>query len=173
MLLQNVNEMAACFRHAGMFATNDFTCLHGASINVGTGVIVRANRGAFERNSSKNSLCARIAENLSAHPSICIRGSCTSLGACGNGSIASQLYLAAEDGIHAAAVHNQQDQVRSFSADLKADARAFKSVHRRGSPSSAEVLAGAANHRAASVFSADSERQFLDGRNYDDAFGLV
>src|SRR5271163_5011268 len=133
MLLQDVDEMAARFWHAGMFATQD----------------------------------------LSAHPSVSIRGSGASNWACGNGSIAAQLHLAAEDGVHASGIHDQQDQVSSFSADLKADAGTFESVHRRGSPSSAEVLAGAANHGAASVLSANSERQFLDARNYDDALGLV
>src|SRR5580692_8094916 len=173
MLLENVDEMAAGFRHADMFATNDFAGLHGVTVDVAAGIIVRTNGGAFEGNSREKSLGTRVAEYLSAHPSVGIRGCGASLGTCGNGSIAAQLHLAAEDRIHTSAIHNQQDQVGSFSADLEADASAFKSVHRRGSPSSAEVLAGAANHSSASVLSADSECQFFDARDDDDAFGFV
>src|SRR5580658_2439213 len=173
MLFEDVDETAASFRHTGVFAANDFASLHRVTVDVGTGVIIRANRGAFEGYSGKYSARARIAEDLGAHPGVGIRGSIASLWSGCNGSVAAQLNLAAEDGIHAAAIHDEKNQVRSFSADLEADAGAFKSVHRRCSPGSAEMFAGAANHRAAAVVRADSESQLFDARDYDDTLGLV
>src|SRR5579859_70971 len=173
MFLENVDKMTAGLGYAGMFATHDLTCLHGVSIDVGAGVIVGPNRGAFEGDPSKYSAGTRVAKNLGSHPSVGIRGSITTLRACGNGGIPTQLHLAAEDRIHAPVIHDQQDQVRAFSADLESYTAAFQSVHRGSAPSATEVLSLAANHRAASIVRADSESQFFDGWDNNDALGLV
>src|SRR5580658_3319743 len=102
MFLENVDEMAACFGDADMIATNDFTGLHWVAINVAAGVIVRAKRRAFEGNSGKYAAGTRVAENLSLHPSVGIRGSVAAQRTGGNGSISAQLNLAAENRVHAA-----------------------------------------------------------------------
>src|SRR5277367_5573161 len=101
--------MTARARHSYVFASHDVLGLDRAAIDVFAGIIVRTNRGAFQGNSRKHAATARIAENLSAHPGIGIRRSITSFGASGNRSVGAELNLAAQDGFHAAAVHNEED----------------------------------------------------------------
>src|ERR1700689_4757853 len=149
-----------------------FFCLDGTAVDVCASVIVGTDRGAFEGFSRKYPAGTRVAEDLGAHPSVGIGGSVTSFGSAGNGSIGAQLHLAAEDGVHAAAIHDQEDQVGGFSANLEAHAATFQRVHRWGSPGSTEVFASPTNHGTATVVRADSKREFLDGGNHDDAFGF-
>src|SRR4029077_5249890 len=107
--------MTSGLRHAHRFTSHDFLSLDGMSIDLFAGFIVGANSRAFQRDAGKHAAGTRIAEDLSAHPSVGIRGSITSFGSSGNGSIGSQLNLAAENGFHASVIHHQQDQVSSFS----------------------------------------------------------
>src|SRR5208283_2673052 len=105
-------------------------------------------------NAGKQTLRARVAQDLGAHPSVGIRGSVTSLGTAGNRSVAAEFNLAAENGFHATVIHDQQDQVGSFAADLEANTAAFQGVHGWCAPRSTEFVAGAANHSAATVLGA-------------------
>src|SRR6202790_401237 len=164
--------MAACRRHSGMLASHDLFCLDGMAIDISAGVVVGTNRGAFQGDSCKHATRTRVAKDLGAHPSIRIRGRVTPLGSTGNGSIGTQLNLAAENGVHAAAIHDQQDQVGRFSANLETDTTTFESVHCWRSPRTTEVLPGATNHGSAAVVCADSKSEFLDGRNYDYALSF-
>src|ERR1700720_4049667 len=134
-----------------MFASHDVFRLDGMTIDLFAGLVIGTKSRAFEGNSGKHSAGTRIAEDLGSHPGISICGSIASFGASGNRSIRAQLHLAAEDGFHAAVIHDQQDQVRRLPADLEADTAAFQRVHGWGSPWATEVLARPANHRAASV----------------------
>src|SRR6266852_24525 len=133
--------MTACFGHAHRFTSHDFLCLDGMTIDLFAGLVIGAKRGALEGDAGKHTAGTRVAENLGAHPSVGICGSITSFGPSGNGSIHSQLNLAAENGFHASVIHHQQDQVGSFSADLKADTAAFYRVHRGSSPRAIKFLA--------------------------------
>jgi hypothetical protein len=54
-LLQNVDEVAACFGYAGLFTSHNVLCLDWMAINVCAGLIVGANRGTFQGNSGKQS----------------------------------------------------------------------------------------------------------------------
>jgi hypothetical protein len=47
-LVENLDEVTAGLRHAGMFATDNLTSLHGVAIYVCAGFIVGANGRAFE-----------------------------------------------------------------------------------------------------------------------------
>src|SRR4029077_6583998 len=138
-------EMTSSLRHAHRLASHDFFCFDGMTIDLFACLIVGAKRGSLERQASKHPPGTRVAEDLSAHPSVGIRGSITPFGSSSNGSISSQLNLAAENGFHASVIHHQQDQVGSFSADLKADTAAFQRIHRGSSPRAIKFLALAAN----------------------------
>ncbi len=72
-------------------------------------------------------------------------------------SVAAQLDLAGEDGVRAAVIHHQDDEVRRLSADLESDAGAFEGHHGRRAPRTAEMFAAAAGHHTASVARADDE----------------
>src|SRR6266852_9715952 len=138
--------MTAGAGHARMFASHDVFCLNGTAIDLFAGLIVRTKRRTLEGNSSKHSAGTRVAEDLGSHPGISICGSIASFGASGNRSIRAQLNLAAQDRLHAAVIHDQQNQVRRLAADLEADTATFQRVHGWGSPGSTEFLARAANH---------------------------
>src|SRR6202165_4334173 len=164
--------MTACTRHAHIFASYDILCLDGMAIDLLACLVVRTKRRAFKRNTGKQTAGTRVAKDLGSHPSVGICGSITSFGACGNGSISAQLNLTAQDRLHAAVIHDQQDQVRRLATDLEADTATFQRVHGWGSPRSTELLARPANHGSAPVVSVDSKSKLSDRRDHDDALGL-
>src|SRR3977135_660371 len=101
--------MTARAGNTKMFASHDILRLTRMALDVCAGIVVRTNRGTFERDSRKKAAGSRIAENLGAHPGVGIRGGVTSFWPCRNGSVAAELDLAAQDRIHTTAVHNQED----------------------------------------------------------------
>jgi hypothetical protein len=60
-------------------------------------------------------------------------------------------------------IHNQQDEVGSFAAELEADVYTFKSLHGGRSPDPRIVLSAAAHHNATAEAAADFEAPFLTG----------
>src|SRR5690348_9359147 len=105
-LLQNVDEVAAGTRHVRTVSSHDVLRLHGAAIYVRVGVIVWANRRAFQGNSGEQTARSRVAENLGSHPGVRSRGSAASLGTGRDGSVCSQFDLTAENRFHAAIIHD-------------------------------------------------------------------
>src|SRR5450432_2860776 len=101
--------MTAGCGHMHVPAPDNFTGLHRVTIDVGAGVVVGANGRAFERDPRKYSASAGIAENFSAHPGVCRSGRITSERTRSYRSVAAKLDLAAENGIHTAVIHNQQN----------------------------------------------------------------
>src|SRR5271157_3515736 len=145
-------------RDERLLASHDFLGLDGVAIDECAGFIVGTKSGACEGDAGKQTAGARVAEDFGAHPGVGIGGSVTSERSGSNGSIAAELNLAAENGFHPSVVHDQEDQVGGFAADLEADTAAFQGVHGRGAPRSTELIAGAANHGTAAVFRTDAER---------------
>lgn len=47
-LLQNIDEVTACCRHAHLFTSNDFFCFDGVTIDLFAGFVVGTERGAFQ-----------------------------------------------------------------------------------------------------------------------------
>src|SRR5262249_42695834 len=116
---------------------------------------------------------ARVAEHFSAHVGVGVGRGGTALGSGSNGGVGTELHLAMQQALDAAIVHDQNDEVGGFAADLKADAAAFERVHGGRPPRAAEAVAGAADHGAAAVAAADDERSLQYGRHDDDAARFV
>src|SRR5271170_8416212 len=100
-------------------AQNDLLCRQFAPIDVRAGIVIGAKCGTFEGNSRKQSASARVAENLCSHVRIRVRRGIASHGARCYRSIAAQLDFALENGLCSAVIHDQQDEIRSLSADLE------------------------------------------------------
>src|SRR5271169_5676687 len=164
--------MAAGRRNSDVSAQDDFLCREFAPIDVRACIIIRAKRRAFEGNPSKKTTRARVAQNFRSHERIGIRRRIASYWTRCYGSIAAQLDFALENGLGAAVIHDQQDEISRLSADLESNATAFERHHCWGAPWSSKILARPANHRAAAVACADHERRLQNRREHDDALGL-
>src|ERR1700722_1529832 len=143
------------------------------AVNVFGGIVIRTKCGTFKRNTGEEATRARVAKHFGAHVGISVCCCITSDWPRGYRSVAAQFYFAFEDGRRASFVHDQQDEISSLPADLESYAAAFQREHRWGAPRSAEMFAGAANHRAAGIAFADHECCLEYGRKYDDAFRLL
>src|SRR6202140_5828283 len=74
-LFQNRHKVTSRRGYGNMLASDDVLCLHGMSIDLFICVIVRTKGCALEGDSGKQTARTRVAEDLSAHPGVCIRGS--------------------------------------------------------------------------------------------------
>src|SRR5271168_1243519 len=173
MSLQDGNQVTPGSRDAGMPVDYDFSCCELATVDVCSGIVIGTNRGAFQRNAGKDAMGTRVAENFRPHAYVCLRGSGAAHGTCRDGSIATQLDFAAENRICAALIHDQQDEVGSFSADLESGAATFQCHHCRSAPRAVEMPPAAANHGPAAIASAEYKRGLENPREHDDAFGLI
>ena len=117
--------------------------------------------------------CAGIAQHFGAKGNVRLRGSAAANGACGDRGITTELHFAAQNGVSAASIHDEEHEVRGFSADLKTNAAALKRHHGRRAPRTVEMLTGAARHHAASVAATDNKGGFQNGWENDDAFCFV
>jgi hypothetical protein len=155
-----------------MFSLNDILGFYGVAIDLLAGVIVGAKSGALERNTGKQTPGTRVTEDLSSHLTAGVCGNVRTYWATGDRGVCPQFDLAAEVGAHASVIHNQQDEISSFSTDLEADTAAFDCVHRRSAPWSTELFARPANHCATPILDADDKRRLHYGWKHNDAFGL-
>src|SRR5208283_5050823 len=133
-------------------------CVDLFPIQLGVGIVVRAERGAFERNASECPAGPRIAENFGTHGCVCLGRSAAALRSGRGGSIRAELYLAGENTLCGTVIHEQQHEIGCFTADLKTDAPPFKGHHRRGSPRTLKIGAAAASHYPTAITRADDER---------------
>src|ERR1700683_5034209 len=89
--------MASGRRNPDRSAKNDFSGGEFTSIDILVGAVVRAQRGPFQRHTSENSTCARVAQNLGTHESVGVRGSVAAHRTRGDRSISTQLDLSAQN----------------------------------------------------------------------------
>jgi hypothetical protein len=144
-----------------------------AAIEMIVGAAVRAQRGAFERDAGKKSASARVGEDFGVHGDIGGGFRIAPFGSGRSRGVAAELDLATQQGAGAMRIHYEENEVRGFPADLKADAGAFQRVHGRRSPRSLESGPAAAGHGAAANVGAHAEGQLLDGRKHNHAFSAV
>src|ERR1700674_3210404 len=160
--------MAASWGNGNFIAQQDCSCCNFAAVNPRVCFVVWTQGGTLEGNAGKQSAGTRIAEYLCAHPEIGVSGSITPFWTCSGGCVSTELDLTAENGSRAFLVHDQENQIGGFAPELHSDAIAFESVHCGSTPRSVEFLAGAANHRSATVLFAHSEGQPQYGGEHDD-----
>src|ERR1700675_3336300 len=160
-------------RHGHRAVKHDFLRVDLFAVDALVRVVIRAKRRSLQGNAREEPAGARIGENLRAHGHIRARRRVPAYGAGCRGSVATNFYLARKNRIRAALVHHQQNEIRSLSADLEADAAGLQSHHGRRAPGPAEIIAAAAAHRAAAVARANNKGGLEHRREYDYAIGLV
>src|ERR1700736_1057328 len=130
---------------------HDVGSIHLFVVNALVSVIVRAQGRAFERYAREKTARARIGEHLSAQRHVGRGGRIAALRPRRRGGVRTELDLAGKNGIGAARVHHQDNEIGGLAAELKSKAAALEGDHGWRSPFAREVFAGAASHGAASV----------------------
>src|ERR1700693_1026566 len=120
-------------------------------------IAIRAKRRAFQRDPGKQSARTRIRKNLS--PKCDVRRGCsvTALGPGGSSRVGAELDLASKNGIGPTPIHHQQNEVGGLAANLKPNAAALKSHHRRCAPTPVEIRPAPPRQHASAVTAADDE----------------
>src|SRR6202041_4094510 len=141
---------------------DDFPRRNFLSIDAFVGVVIRANRGTRKRDSGEQTASARVGEHFRAQAYVGIRRGISANGTGRDRGIPSELDLAGENGVGAAVVPDENDEVRGLAAGLKSEAGAFEGHHGRRAPGSAETWAPPAGHPTAAVAGADEKRGLED-----------
>src|SRR5262249_53897028 len=154
-------------------APHDAGCVGPVSVELVVGAAIGAQSRAVKRDSGKDATSAGVAENFRAHESVGVGVRSAALGTRSGGSVCAKSDLGAHEAVGAAIIHDQEDEVCGFAADLKAEAATFQRIHGRSSPRPGEVLAGAADHGPTAIAGADKEGGLQDGRYDHDATRLI
>src|SRR5271154_6732067 len=98
--------MTPSHRHVHVFAAHDIRSFHGVAIYIGAGVVIGAKSRALEGDSRKQTARTRVAKDFGAHPGVGIRRGVAAFWSTGDRSVGAKFDFAAENRIHAAAVHD-------------------------------------------------------------------
>ena len=126
--------MATCLRNGDFVAQHNVSRRDFAAIDPLVRLIVGTKRGTCEGNAGKETARTRVAQYLRSHIRI---GSCfrvTAFGSCRDGSVCAQFDLAVKNRSRAFLIHDQENQVGGFSAELKSNTAAFQCVPLPGRP---------------------------------------
>src|SRR5215469_2212315 len=146
---------------------------HILVIDLVIGVVVGTNRRAGQGDPGEQPPSPRIRENFRAQRDVRCRFGRSALRSRGRGGVGAELHLAAENGLCAPGVHDQENKIGSLSADLETEAAAFERHHGGRAPGAVERFAGAAGHRPPAVTAAENERALQNRGIHDDAIGFV
>src|ERR1700680_4637196 len=164
--------MSARCGNGNFVAQQDCSCCNFAAVNPYVCFVVWTQGGTLEGNAGEQSAGTRMAEYLCAHPEIGVCRSIAPFWTCSRRCVSTELDLTAENGSRASLVHDQENQIGGFAANLHSDAIAFEGVHCGSTPRSIEILASAANHRSAAVLFPHSEGEPHYGGEHDDTLGF-
>src|SRR5579859_3499125 len=160
MLIEQRNHFLRRRRNGDAALANDVGGIHLLMIDALVGVVVRTQRGAFERYACKKTARTRISEHLSAKRHVGFSGRIAAFRPRCRRGVGSELHLAGENCSSAARVHHQNDKVCGLPAELKSEAATFERDHSWRAPLARKVFAGTARHGAASVGAPDSKCGF-------------
>src|ERR1700688_2878029 len=122
LFVQGFEQLPGARRRFYGSLENDVLGANFFAIELLVGFVVRPERGAFERNACKGTSGAGITENFRAHGDVGIGRSAAALrSGCGR-SIRTELHFAREYGFRTAVIHEQKNEIRRLTAQLKADA---------------------------------------------------
>src|SRR6266404_2267912 len=172
-LVQVSNQLLRGGRNANRTFEDDVFSVNFFAVDLFVGVVVGADGGPGQGNSGKQTASARVGENFGAHGDVRGSFSVAALGAGGGGGVSAEFYFAGKNGVSATGIHDQQYEISSLAAKLKADAGAFQSHHGGSAPGPGEMFAGAAGHGATAVAAADHKSRLENRGINNDAFGLV
>src|ERR1700722_1831582 len=143
------------------------------AIKILIGVVVGAQSGTGQRDSGKETACARVGQDLGPQSYIRLRGGIAANRAGCRRGVSTDLNFALKYVCGRSRAHEQEDEIGSLSTQLKSEARAFQSHHAGRTPGTAKVPATAASQHAATVAGSDNEGGLEDGRQYDYAIRFV
>jgi hypothetical protein len=143
------------------------------AIQTFVGTIVGTDGGTGEGNAGEETAGARIRKYFGAHGDVGGGFCVASLGACSGGGIDTELDLAVDNGLGAAAIHNEKHEVRGLATDLEAKAAALERHHGWSTPWTIKVFAGSASHRTAAIAGAKNESGFHDRGIDDNTVGFI
>src|SRR5258708_16427974 len=106
----------------------------GIAVELAIRFLIRSKRRALKGDTGKYTSCAGIAQNLRAHISIRVNRSRTSLRSGSRRYVSAKLHLGMQETTRAAAVHDQKNEVRCFSANLKTKPAPFQRLPRLRTP---------------------------------------
>lgn len=153
------------FWSLNLLASHDFPRGDRASIEVLVGAAIGTERGTFERDSGKRAARAGIAQDFRAHVRVGVRGRISPERAGSDREIAAEFHFGVHQASRAAIIHHEQHEVSGFATNLETETATFERDHYGRAPLSGEILAGAADHRAAAETSADNKRGLVDRRH--------
>src|SRR5258708_24177155 len=126
--------------HSDRSGENNVPCGNVLAVDTSVIAIVWTNCGTLEGHSGKQTTRSCVAQDFGTKGGIGLGRRVAANRPGRHGSVASQFDLAGENPPRATLVHNQQDQIRSLPADLKAKAAALQSHHVGTAPCSPEIL---------------------------------
>src|SRR5712671_7141137 len=155
--LQGRNQVVGCWWCLDLRFRNNSRRRHVLAVQAAVGVIIWAERRAFQRHAGKCTSRAGITQHFRAEGHIGRRLRVATLRTGCYGGVSTELYLAVKQTIYAARVHHQDNEVGCLPTDLEAYATSLQGHHCWSPPGAGEILSGPADHCAAPVAAADNK----------------
>src|SRR5260221_3737614 len=173
LLVQVRDELLGGGWHRHRTLENDILRRDGFPVDPFVGFVVWPHGGAGKGDSGEQAPGTRVGENLRPQGHVGGGFGVAAFWSGSSGGVSAKFYLGAKNRVGPAVVHDQQNEVRSLSADLQSETPAFKRHHRWSAPRAVEMLAAAAGHRPAAIAGAEDEGSFNDRWIDNDASGFV
>ena len=126
LLIQQGDEFAPGSGNPNFAFADNLLGAEASAIELFVRTAVRPERRALERDAGEQSARARIREDLCLHDDVGIRRCCAALGPGRCGGIGAKLHFAAQDGVRAFGIHDQEYEIRGLTAQLKTDVCTFE-----------------------------------------------